>query len=100
VNILKYYQFSSAVYSRKLLLAQAPQLLHPLQVRRDPAGGAYFAKLPCPQGNRFVEERPFRMTQPILRLPALKAQSRKMRLTGCALQRPLRLRFSGMSKRA
>ena len=45
------------------------------------AGGAGFAELPCPQDNRLVEERPFWMAKPVLRLPALKAQPRKIRLS-------------------
>ena len=45
------------------------------------AGGAGFAELACPQSYRLVEERPFRMAKPVLRLPPLEAQSRKIRLS-------------------
>lgn len=41
---------------------------------------AGFAELARPQGNRLVEERPFRRAKLVLRNPALEAQPRKVRL--------------------
>ena len=43
--------------------------------------GAGFAELVRPQGNRLVEERPFRRAKFVLRHPALKAQAQKVRLS-------------------
>ena len=45
------------------------------------ACGAGFAELARPQGNRLVEERPFRRAKLVLRNPALEAQARKVRLS-------------------
>ena len=58
-----------------------PAVAAPVAGETRTARGAGFAELAGPQGNRLVEERPFRRTKLVLRRPALEAQARKVRLS-------------------
>ena len=62
-------------------LSQAPQLLHPLQVRRKPQVAQVSRNSPVRKAIGSLKSDPFRRTKFVLRHPALKAQARKVRLS-------------------
>ena len=70
----KYFYFFDSTFAGSAVAA-------PVAGEARAACGAGFAELARPQGNRLVEERPFRRTKFVLRHPALEAQARKVRLS-------------------